>query len=300
MTMSKMHQHHFSILFVLCFFIPLQALKAQLPEIPIKYGTAIFKGCICNWADWKDHVDERSTFTLIVSDPLTSHKEYTVVTDSLGDFHVEIPVFGLMHGYIKSEFYTGYLYLLPNQETNLVVYLTDDGPYRVNLSPHLGVSVEDLMHMPEVLDEILNDDQVDSITYISARAKEILKLSLSTISISDFLSQHKTKNSNLIYSNYLHAFFQKILNDPSLHIPPIDSMSITQWVENVEEKLALRMHSMESDSMGLFMDLLLANAFMSQLESLIPLSSDQKKDIEQYFENSSYTDYLFEANDHIN
>lgn len=300
MTMSKMHKHHFSILFIVCFFIPFQALKAQLPEIPIKYGIAVFKGCICNWAEWKDDVDERSTLTLIVSDPLTSHKEYTVATDSLGDFRVEIPVFGLMHGYIKSEFYTGYLYLLPHQETNLVVYLTDDGPYRVNLTPHLGVSVEDLMHMPEALDEILNEDPVDSITYISARANEILKWSLSPLSISDFLSQHKTKNSNLIYSKYLHAFFQKILNDPSLHIPPIDSMTITQWVEDVEEKLTKRTNSVESDSRGLFMDLLVANAFMRQLESRNPLSADQKKDIERYFENSAYTDYLFEANDHIN
>lgn len=145
------------------------------PSLEIEYGTATFKGSVEGFVPQDINVAE---LNMVITDALTYFKEISIPIDEHGQFMVQIPSFGLTHGFINSTFYTGNIFLLPNEETQLRVFFDDTGQKHIDVTEKLGITKDDLMKMGFVLGEILADDQkIDSSFGLIEDGEDFIKYS---------------------------------------------------------------------------------------------------------------------------
>jgi thiol-disulfide isomerase/thioredoxin len=91
------------------------------------------------------------------------------------------------------------------------------------------------------------------------------------------------------------ATFKRILADKILNIPCINDQPIDTWSKEVKSIMA----DLIGSDTGLFYDMLAFHAFLNQLEEGTPLSDKQKENIQVFFKNPTFTEYLFTSNEEI-
>ncbi|GHT59006.1 hypothetical protein AGMMS50239_04680 [Bacteroidia bacterium] len=92
------------------------------------------------------------------------------------------------------------------------------------------------------------------------------------------------------------ATLKRILDDKVLNIPHLGDQPIKDWLKEVKTIMA----DLIGSDTGLFYDMLAFHAFLTQLDDeAIPLSNHQKKNIQAYFKNPTFVEYLFAENEKI-
>jgi thiol-disulfide isomerase/thioredoxin len=91
------------------------------------------------------------------------------------------------------------------------------------------------------------------------------------------------------------AILKCILTDPILNIPRMDDQSVEDWLKEVKNIVA----DLIGSNTGLFYDMLAFHAFLSQLDDGALLSDKQKENIQAYFKNPTFVEYLFTINEEI-
>jgi thiol-disulfide isomerase/thioredoxin len=95
---------------------------------------------------------------------------------------------------------------------------------------------------------------------------------------------------------YYPRIYRLILNNSVLNISPIDSKPLQNWLKETKTIMA----ELIGSDIGVFYDMLTLHAYLQQLEeSSKPLSTKQIKEIESYFTNPTYTNFIFEKNDEL-
>jgi len=92
---------------------------------------------------------------------------------------------------------------------------------------------------------------------------------------------------------YYSKMYQYILADSILNIPRIDNQPLADWLKEVKTTMS---PLIGSDN-GLFYDFLALHAYRKQFEELKPLSEKQKEEINTYFKNPTFAEFLFKEND---
>lgn len=139
-------------------------------------------------------------------------------------------------------------------------------------------------------DDILNEVQNKTNTKPEASQPNIPGKSYYTFL--EFLNVNNP--SNLSASSY-YMVFQYILNNETLAIPSIGEMPVDIWLFKVKKILK---EVVGSDS-GLFYDILAGNAYAKQMNDMKPLSEIQTKNIQFYFNNSSFVHILMDENEKV-
>ncbi len=96
----------------------------------------------------------------------------------------------------------------------------------------------------------------------------------------------------ILYAFNYPSIYQCILEDKILNIPDIYNQALSDWLKIAK----ITMDQLISKDAGIFYEMLTLYAYMKQLETT-PLSEKQIEEIKSYFENSSFIEYLLEANE---
>ena len=108
-----------------------------------------------------------------------------------------------------------------------------------------------------------------------------------------FLKDFNLNDSQFLYANNYAEVLQFILTNKVLNIPPIEDLSVDEWLKNVKNILS----DLIGSDKGFFYDMLVANAYCKQFqEDLIVLSDKQKENIRNYFTNKAFADILLNEN----
>lgn len=126
--------------------------KHYLPLPELKQGYATLSGKITG--NIPDSLKTES-INLFVSHQLF-YKNYEISINKEQGFTIQIPVFCVSAGMIESPYYTGRIYLTPNDTTKLEIIYNKDGNKKVNIRNSLDFTVEDLEKSSMVLNDILN------------------------------------------------------------------------------------------------------------------------------------------------
>jgi thiol-disulfide isomerase/thioredoxin len=111
-----------------------------------------------------------------------------------------------------------------------------------------------------------------------------------------FFKYFELNNPQYLYHNYYFSVMQSILANTTLNIPLLGDTYPSDWLKKVK---AIMTDLIGSDK-GLFYDILIANAYIKQLnEEAKPLSDKQKANIKKYFSNKAFCDILFTENEKI-
>ena len=95
--------------------------------------------------------------------------------------------------------------------------------------------------------------------------------------------------------NYIYAL-QRILESKVFQIPPIGDTPIHEWLKGIKSIFA----DLIGSDTGIFYNLLAANSYTLQLKNeKKPLSDEQIKNIQSYFQNPLYADELLSENEKV-
>lgn len=104
-----------------------------------------------------------------------------------------------------------------------------------------------------------------------------------------FLKEFNLNNPQYLYNYYYSVVFQRLLENKTLNIPPINEKPVNDWLKEVKPILA----DLVGFNDGLFYDMLVAHAYNQQFtEELKPLSGKQIDNIKDYFNNSGIANVL--------
>lgn len=99
-----------------------------------------------------------------------------------------------------------------------------------------------------------------------------------------FLSRFDLNNPPLLNSEFYAWSLQLLMEDKTLAIPPIEDTPVAEWLSEVKPILS----GVVGFETGLFYDLLAAYAYQAQLNTKVPLTDIQEKNIKAYFQDKAY------------
>lgn len=102
-------------------------------------------------------------------------------------------------------------------------------------------------------------------------------------------------DSRYLYASYLQIAIGELLKNKVLNIPPIEGLTIDEWLVKAKEPL----HIITGANPGFFCNVLIASMYAAQLDAMKPLSEIQKKDIDTYFTDKSFAEVLFSRDEEI-
>lgn len=102
-------------------------------------------------------------------------------------------------------------------------------------------------------------------------------------------------NPGYFSSTYFYFVIESILNNPIFKISPIGEMEVSEWIRPIKE----RMKNLIGSDDGFFYEMLIANSYGSQLNSMNPLTERQVRNIKRYFKDVVITDVLLAENERI-
>lgn len=347
-------------LLVLSFLALVTPVGAQnLPSPKISHGMTTLTGKIRGTIPGNQ---QTQSIKLTVSSPVAYFSSYTIPIREDGTFSLNIPVFSITPGIIRSPLYTGRVYLRPGEETKLEITFDESGKKQIDIRSSLDLTTSDMINMSDVLTDILmngpkikgrgdyNMKPDDFIQYcmeyleaakkrvqetkeLSESAKLILYKELTTFylemhffdykntmkrfyiekehpgedksydqinfeppplekSYYSFLREFNLNDPYYLYSSYYQRFISALLNDEILAIPAIGDQPPGIWLQKVKEVLK----DLLGSDKGLFYKILVANAYVQQLDDLIVLTSTQKENIKSYFKDEAFADFLLDEN----
>ena len=107
-----------------------------------------------------------------------------------------------------------------------------------------------------------------------------------------FLKDLDLNNKDYLLSNYYNELTKSLLVDSVLDLPKTDHISSKDWMKTAATILA----PLLGYSKGYFYDIMLANAYLDQIARGKLLSDRQSKDIVEYFNDKSFSDYILYQN----
>lgn len=102
-----------------------------------------------------------------------------------------------------------------------------------------------------------------------------------------------TDTSSLVFYSYF--FLENIRHDPTLKLPKLQDVTVVEFQERLQKTFTSK-HFQEPN---LFFDMLIAGAYIEQINRGIRLSNAQIYEVLNYFQNPQITDYILYRNEPI-
>lgn len=339
MNIFSYKQIRLSIVLIILFFVLVVSISCKSTSQQEEYSqaTAIKEDVTMLSGKISGDIPNNMTdilLTLEFIDPFVGLRNYTISVAPDGSFFQSLPTNQAILASLYSDVYTGFIYLIPGEETKLNVSLSNSGENKIEISVgDSSISLKDMQDIDIIIGDILvGEGGVITMTKDMSYEdiKEGIKNQMSRIQenicnrsdASEFAKQTALNFTTLVFlDGYIprtkrfdkpyYSFLENFDLNNADYLSYDDYSKALQRLlkdsilnippigsQSIPQWLDVVKENLKDNTeidTGLFYDMLAINAYVMQLNNMEVLSPIQKENLNNYFTNKAFTNRLLEA-----